>query len=116
MQYEVIHYFEDLQDFNHPYKVGDLFPRLGVKVSDARIAELASANNRQRKPLIAPVDNFAQYMTPPEETEEVSYTKTEINRMSTAELKRLAQSVGIAEAETLTGGELKKRLIKHYGL
>lgn len=51
--YKVIEYFTDLQDGNHPYSVGDDFPRPGVKVSANRIAELASANNKRRKPLIA---------------------------------------------------------------
>ena len=116
MQYKVIHYFEDLQDFNHPYHAGDSFPRIGFSVSEARIAELSSANNRQGKPLIERVDDFAKHMTPPEEKTEVRYTKTEINRMSTAELKELAQSEEIPDAENLTGGELKKRLIERYGL
>ena len=47
MSYKVIHYFTDLQDFNHPYKVGDSFPRLGLKVSEDRLKELASKNNKQ---------------------------------------------------------------------
>ena len=117
MKYRVVSYFEDLQDFNHPYHTGDFFPRVGLNVSEARIKELATVNNKQGKPLIELVaDDFSKHMTPPEEVTEVQYTKTEINRMLTAELKGLAQSVGISEAETLTGGELKKRLIEHYGL
>lgn len=50
--YEVIKYFTDLQDFNHPYNVGDVFPRIGLVVSDARCKELASANNKQGEALI----------------------------------------------------------------
>lgn len=50
--YEVIKYFTDLQDFNHPYNVGDVFPRTGLVVSDARCKELASANNKQGEALI----------------------------------------------------------------
>ena len=52
MGYKVIHFFNDLQDFNHAYHVGDVYPRMGVRVSDARIAELASSKNKQGKPLI----------------------------------------------------------------
>ena len=123
MSYKVIHFFTDLQDNNHPYRVGDIFPRTGVKVSDSRIAELASSKNKQGKPLIQKVeeetkkaDDFTQHMTPPEDVAEVSYTKTEINRMTTAKLRETAKGEGIVDAEELTGGELKKLLIEHYGL
>ena len=54
--YKVIKYFTDLQDGNHPYNVGDVFPREGVEVSDGRIAELAGSNNLQKTPLIAEVE------------------------------------------------------------
>lgn len=56
MSYKVIHYFQDLQDFNHKYQVGDTFPRLGLKVTDDRLKELASSNNKQGKPLIEKVE------------------------------------------------------------
>ena len=58
MGYRVIEYFTDLQDFNHPYKVGDTFPRLGLDVSKERIAELSTNKNRRKKPLIKKVDDF----------------------------------------------------------
>lgn len=51
----------------------------------------------------------------PVEVEE-KYTKTDINRMSTAELKELAGKQGIDGAEEMTGADLKKALIEHYGL
>lgn len=58
---------------------------------------------------------------PEEATEEngtysEKYTKTEINKMSIAELKNLATSVSIADADKKTGSELKKMLIEFYGL
>lgn len=43
-------------------------------------------------------------------------TKTEINRMSTAELQELALENGIDGAEQMTGAELKKVLIEKFGL
>lgn len=51
-----------------------------------------------------------------EEMKENNYTKTDINRMSTAELKELAGKQGIDGAEEMTGADLKKELIEHYGL
>lgn len=54
--YKVIHYFTDLQDNCHPYNVGDVYPRKGMKVTEARLAELAGSNNMQKKPLIEKVE------------------------------------------------------------
>ena len=50
--YRVIKYFTDLQDNNYEYKEGDIFPREGKTVSEERLKELASAENRQHTPLI----------------------------------------------------------------
>ena len=52
MAYKVIAYFEDLQDNGRPYNVGDVFPADGNTVTDERLAELASTQNRRRIPLI----------------------------------------------------------------
>lgn len=56
MMYRVIRYFTDLQDNDYAYNAGDVYPRQGVTVSSDRIAELASAENRQKTPLIEAVD------------------------------------------------------------
>lgn len=45
-----------------------------------------------------------------------TYTKTEINRMPVAELKSLAVDMDIESGDTMSGGELKKALIKALGL
>lgn len=50
--YVVVKYFTDLQDGNHPYNVGDLFPRAGADASAERLAELAGPDNLQKVPLI----------------------------------------------------------------
>ena len=44
------------------------------------------------------------------------HTKTEINRMSTAELQELALENDIDGAEQMTGAELKKVLVEKFGL
>ena len=61
-------------------------------------------------------DNFAQYMNEPVESGEETYTKTEINRMSTADLRKLAKEKEISGADEMTGAELKKVLIDKLGL
>lgn len=52
----------------------------------------------------------SDFMNPPE------YTKTEINRMSTADLKKLASENGIFNATEINGSDLKKMLIEKFGL
>ena len=53
---------------------------------------------------------------PQEEVKQNQYTKTEINRMSTAELQTLALENGIEGSNEMTGAELKKVLIEKFGL
>ena len=53
---------------------------------------------------------------PQAEVKQNQYTKTEINRMSTAELQELALGNSIDGAEQMTGAELKKVLIEKFGL
>ncbi len=55
-EYVVLKDFADLQDNKHFYRTGDSFPRTGVEVSEERVAELSSANNKCRQPLIAKVE------------------------------------------------------------
>lgn len=54
--HKVIKYFTDLQDKNHPYNVGDTFPREGIEVTEERLAELAGSGNKQGVPLIEKVE------------------------------------------------------------
>lgn len=109
MNYKVINYFTDLQDFNHPYNVGDVFPRNGLKVSESRILELSTANNKQGKPLIECVDVKKDFSNG-------NLKKTEIYKMSTAELRKFAKDNGIGNADEMTGVELKKILVSKLGM
>ena len=102
--YKVIRYFTDLQDNNYPYHEGNIFPRDGLTVSKKRIAELSGNNNKQKRPLIELVKA------------EKKMTKTDINRMSTEDLRQIALNTGIENAENMTGKELKEYLISVFGL
>ena len=55
MKYQVVSYFEDLQDHNHAYNAGDPFPRDGLEVSEDRIKELSGEDNKRGYPLIRKV-------------------------------------------------------------
>lgn len=46
----------------------------------------------------------------------VGFTKTEINRMSTADLQKLAAEQGIENAQATSGAELKEILITKFNL
>lgn len=49
-------------------------------------------------------------------SEEKKYTKTEISRMKTDDLREIAISVGIENANEMTGVDLKQQLTQHFGL
>lgn len=71
MECRVIKKFTDLQDGNHVYNVGDVYPREGYTPSEERIAELASDKNKQGVPLIeAPASAEVDAEETVEETEE----------------------------------------------
>ena len=50
--YKVIRKFFDLQDNDHMYSEGDIFPRDNIEVSQERIEELLSNRNKMGVPLI----------------------------------------------------------------
>ena len=50
--YKVIKKFADLEDRNHIYEVGDVYPREGSEPTDERVAFLASDQNKLKTPVI----------------------------------------------------------------
>ena len=52
MGYKAKEHFIHLQDNNHSYNVGDIYPRSGYDVSEERIAELASSDNLRGRAVI----------------------------------------------------------------
>ena len=91
--------YNHLVKYNGKYYPAGTDVPVGVKpVEDKKVEEVK--------------DDFSQYMNAPET--DVTYTKTEINRMSTADLKELAKEQGIDDE--LSGADIKKALIKKFGL
>ena len=136
MKYTVIEAFVDLQDGNHVYRVGDVYPRPNHDVAYSRIVELATSANRNGKPLIVlsedknvkvaekkveekvdePIEKQAE-----EKAEELSFadkvkalglSKTEINRKSTADLQEMAKELGVANYDEMSGNQIKKMLVE----
>lgn len=103
--YRVVRYFTDLQDNNHAYEAGDTFPRDGMSVSQERIDELASMNNRQHTVLIQYEPDAIMDDEPQEEVQEISddspvgeservYDEDSLSDMTTKEIKALAVKRG----------------------
>ena len=121
MPYEVTRYFTDAQDNEYAYREGDIYPREGHTVSEARLKDLLSGNNFQRVPLIKRVDKVSKPVQPKEpekpdmqEGEEegnVSWTADEINKMPFMKLKSVTKQNGI-DVEDKKAAEIKEELIK----
>ncbi len=60
-EYKVIEAFKDLQDNDHIYYKGDSFPREGAEISDERIQELSSENNKRETVLIEVVEEYPKH-------------------------------------------------------
>ena len=101
--------------FDHRVKFKGVLYEIGQDVPMEEKKDVEKANTKPQTVVKEEtVDDFSQYMNAPEETKEFAYTKTEINRMSTADLKELAKENGIEDG--LTGAEIKKALIDKFNL
>ena len=54
-EYKAVKFFTDLQDEDHPYEVGDKYPRDGLTVSEERIKELSTPFNIRGEAVIEEV-------------------------------------------------------------
>ena len=50
--YKALEHFTDMQDSYHEYNPGDKFPREGLEVSEERLKELSSNENRRGRAMI----------------------------------------------------------------
>lgn len=96
--YIVIKLFTDLQDDNWLYNVGDVYPRKGLNVTESRIKELSSANNRQGKPLIKLVEE------PKEEP------KKDLSNLNKVQLMEIAKEKGLDVKQSMNKATLLEKL------
>ena len=78
--YRVLRRFTDLQDNRYLYQPGDEYPRAGLDVSEDRIDELSSSNNRRHVALIKFVPqetDITEETDTIEEVEEIEQTEPE---------------------------------------
>lgn len=73
-----------------------------------KTASLKTPKAKKKKEQVKPVEETVE--------EKQTYSKTDINRASTDDLKKIAAEVGIEDAEEKTGGELKKLIIEKLEL
>jgi hypothetical protein len=96
--YITIKLFTDLQDDNWFYNVGDVYPRKGLNVTENRIKELSSANNRQGKPLIKLVEE------PKEEP------KKDLSNLNKVQLMEIAKEKGLNVKQSMNKATLLEKL------
>ncbi len=116
MQYVVTRYFTDAQDNEYAYHEGDIYPREGHTVSEARLKDLLSGNNFQRIALIKRVEKVEapkkkEVQEEIQDNENVVWTEDEINKMPFMKLKAIAKQNGI-EVEDRKASEIREELIE----
>jgi len=96
--YITVKLFTDLQDDNWLYNVGDVYPRKGLNVTESRIKELSSANNRQGKPLIKLIEE------PKEEP------KKDLSNLNKVQLMEIAKEKGLNVKQSMNKATLLEKL------
>lgn len=76
--YKVIKFFTDLKDHDHVYRVGDIFPRKGLTVSEERLKELSTDQNKRGIPLIEAVAEDKPEAEPQDEPEPMPEIEPEV--------------------------------------
>lgn len=117
MKYVVTRYFTDAQDNEYAYHEGDIYPREGHTVSDARIKDLLSGNNFQRIALIKRVEKVEKKSVEDNTVNngEFVWTKEDIEKMPFMKLKSVAKKNGV-EVEDRKADEIRSELIEKLGL
>ena len=98
--------YNHLVKYNGKYYPAGTDVPVGVKPVEDKKSEQVKEKNF--------LDEFAETVAEDRNAKKIIYTKTEINRMSTADLKKLAKENGLDDG--LSGAELKKALIEKYNL
>ncbi len=116
MQYVVTRYFTDAQDNEYAYHEGDIYPREGHTVSEARLKDLLSGNNFQRVALIKRVEKVEapkkkEVQEEVQDNENVVWSEDEINKMPFMKLKAIAKQNGI-DVEDKKASEIREELIE----
>lgn len=99
--------------YDHKVKHNGILYRPG---EDVPIGEKSKIKEREEPVEESPSPSLSVFKEVSENTNDKKYTKTEINRMNTADLQSLASECGIENAYEKSGADLKKILIEYFGL
>lgn len=102
--YRVIKYFTDLQDNNHAYRVGDIYPREGFAPSEKRFKELLSGENKRKVKLIeevtkAPLKDAEAPQNVPQNEETEEKPVAEVEAVETADVAEESEAEQVEETE-----------------
>ena len=103
--------------FNHRVKFKGVLYEVGQDVPMEENKAENKANTKPQEVLktkVEEVKESADFSADFSADKKSAYSKTDINRMSTADLKELAKEQGIDDE--LSGADIKKALIKKFGL
>ena len=100
--------------FIHRVKFNGILYEAGQDVPTEENKAVEKANTKPQEVLKTKVEEVDENRNAQRLVTSDGYTKTEINRMSTADLKKLAKEQGIDDE--LSGADIKKALIKKFGL
>lgn len=100
--------------FNHRVKFNGILYEVGQDVPMEEVKSENKANTKPQEVLKTKVEEVDENRNAQRLVTSDGYTKTEINRMPTADLKELAKEQGIDDE--LSGADIKKALIKKFGL
>ena len=100
--------------FNHRVKFNGILYEVGQDVPMEDKKSENKANTKPQEVLKTKVEEVDENRNAQRLVTSDGYTKTEINRMPTADLKELAKEQGIDDE--LSGADIKKALIKKFGL
>ena len=100
--------------FNHRVKFNGILYEVGQDVPMEEVKAENKANIKPQEVLKTKVEEVDENRNAQRLVTSDGYTKTEINRMPTADLKELAKEQGIDDE--LSGADIKKALIKKFGL
>lgn len=100
--------------FNHRVKFNGILYEVGQNVPIEENKAENKANTKPQEVLKTKVEEVDENRNAQRLVTSDGYTKTEINRMPTADLKKLAKENGIDDG--LSGAEIKKALIEKFEL
>ncbi len=113
--YKVIKAFLDLENNNHAYEVGKMFPYAGRFEDQSRLDELSSDNNKQGEPLIEKIVTEVEQPKKAVSKERIPYTVeslegVDLNSLTLLQLKEVGKDLEVEKVYDKNKSELIKEI------